>query len=144
MPAHDELFDAMRARIATSAYHVANGITLVELVPGRAVLRMELKPQHLNPQGIAHGGAIAGLLDSACGLCLRSLAAEGHVHRTVQLNINYLRSPSEGVLTATGTAVHTGRTTGLAEAEATDDQGRLVGRATATFVNLEPRRPPGE
>jgi uncharacterized protein (TIGR00369 family) len=129
----EELF----ARIGRSPYHVENGIELVEASPGRAVMRMRIAEAHMNPQGIVHGGAIAGLLDSVCGLSLRTQLEGGVQHRTVQLNVNFLRAAQAGVLTATGTAVHDGRRTSMSEAEVRDEAGKLVARATATFVKLD-------
>lgn len=131
-------FDAgdLIERIARSPYHVWTGIELAEVDEGRVVMRMDLRPEHLNPQGIVHGGVIAGLLDSVCGLCLRTILPPGLTHRTVQLNVNFLRAGVTGHLVATGRAVHRGRTTGYSEGEVHDAEGRLMARATGTFVNL--------
>lgn len=128
--------DDLRARFARSPYHRWSSISLGELERGRVVLRLELQPEHLNPQGIVHGGVIAGLLDSVCGMSLRSVLADDRTHRTVQLSISFLRASTTGTLIGTGTAVREGRTVGYAEGVVEDEEGRLVAKATATFVNL--------
>jgi acyl-CoA thioesterase len=38
---------------------------LAEVAPGRAVMCLDLGPQHLNSHGICHGGFIFALADSA-------------------------------------------------------------------------------
>lgn len=128
--------DALRARIAASPYHKANGITLDEVEPGRSLVRMEIAAEHLNPQGVVHGGVIAGLLDSAAGTCLRSLLAENAEQRTVQLQVTYLRAATAGILLGEATAVHSGRRMSYAEAEVRDEEGNILARGTATFLNL--------
>lgn len=128
--------DDLRERIARSPYHVHNGITLDECEEGRVVMRMQIAEHHRNPQGIVHGGAIAGLLDSVCGLSLRTLLPPEITHRTIQLTITYLRPGRSGLLEAVGTAVHSGSRMGYSEAEVRDEQGKLVARATGTFLRM--------
>lgn len=127
----------LRERIASSPFHVWSGITLDEMEPGRVVMSMTIAPEHLNPQGFAHGGVIAALLDSVCGMSLRTLLVEGEQHQTIQLNINFLRGARGGErLTGSGRALHSGRSTGYSEGEIRDAQDRLVARATGTFLKL--------
>ena len=48
------------------------GISLVECAPGRAVMRMEVKPLHLNGHQICHGGFIFTLADSTFAFACNS------------------------------------------------------------------------
>ena len=43
------------------------GFALVEIGPGRAVLRFTVAPHHLNSAGVCHGGIVFALADSALG-----------------------------------------------------------------------------
>ncbi len=126
----------VRDRISRSPYHQWAGTELVSFAPGVVTIRMPLKPHHLNPQGIVHGGVLAGILDTACGMSLRSLLPRDRSHRTVQISITYLKPGRSGTLSATGRAVHKGRSLGYSEAEVRDDAGRLLARAAATFMTL--------
>lgn len=128
--------DALRTRIEGSPYHAWSGITLDSIEPGHVVLRMTLAEHHLNPQGVVHGGVVAGLLDSACGMSLRTLLPAGVQHQTIQLNVNYIYATASGELVGRGRAIHSGRRTGVSEAEVVDSSGRLVARGTATFLKL--------
>lgn len=123
-----------RARIEGSPYHVWSGITVEEVDRGRVLVALDIQPHHLNPQGTVHGGVIAGLLDSACGMSLRTLLAQGANHQTFQLAVTYLRPGRAGRLVAEGNAVHSGRRTGYSEASVRDEKGALLARASATFV----------
>lgn len=126
----------IRERIASSPYHHWAGMRLDVIEPGRVEVILELAGHHLNPMGIVHGGVLAGLLDSCCGLALRTALPDGLDHRTVQLQIMYLRAARTGTVRGVGRAVHSGRRVGYAEAEAVGDDGTLLAKATATFVNL--------
>jgi acyl-CoA thioesterase len=48
------------------------GITLEECAPGRATMRMEVKPLHLNGHQICHGGFIFTLADSTFAFACNS------------------------------------------------------------------------
>ncbi|HEX6957487.1 MAG TPA: hydroxyphenylacetyl-CoA thioesterase PaaI [Ferrovibrio sp.] len=48
------------------------GIELVEMGPGRAVLRMTVQPDMVNSHGTCHGGIIFTLADSAFGYACNS------------------------------------------------------------------------
>lgn len=129
-------YEELRARIARSPYHTWAGATLEEVEEGRVVMRVDLEHHHLNPQGIVHGGVIAGLLDSVCGLSLRTILPADVSHRTVQLSITYLKAARTGVIRGIGTAVHESRRVGFAEGEVRDTDDNLLARASATFFNL--------
>lgn len=76
------------------------GISLVECAPGRAVMRMEVKPPHLNGHQICHGGFIFTLCDSTF-----AFACNSHNKNTVAsgCSIEYLKPVHLGdVLTSEG------------------------------------------
>lgn len=128
--------DELRERILRSGYHRAHGAELTEVEPGRVVMRVTLGEDHLNPQGIVHGGVIAGLIDSVSGISLRTVRGRDVGHVTVQMQVNYLRPAKPGHLYGTGRVLHDGGRMGVAEAEVHDVDGALVARGTATFLNV--------
>ncbi|MGJ4997476.1 hydroxyphenylacetyl-CoA thioesterase PaaI [Bradyrhizobium sp. HKCCYLS3077] len=74
------------------------GMQIVEIGPGRATLRMTIQPHMVNGHGIAHGGFIFTLADSAF-----AFACNSHNDRTVaaQGSISFIRPGKLGdVLTA--------------------------------------------
>lgn len=131
-----ELEAAIRARISNAAFWSWMGFELVSLGDGSSEIRLDLRPHHLNPGGIPHGGVIASLLDVAIGMALRTKLGTDASHVTVNLSINYVRAVRDGAIVARGCAVHSGERTGLGEAALYTESGELLARATATFLNV--------
>jgi uncharacterized protein (TIGR00369 family) len=65
------------------------------------------------------------------------MVPRGRRHVTVQLDVHYLAPGRPGRITAVGTTVRVGATIGYAEADVTDERGRLLARATATVAVTE-------
>jgi len=124
----------LRERIARSAFHSWVGMELVAAEPGRVEIGLDAAEHHLNLQGTLHGGMIATLADTATGLAVRSMVPAGSRHVTVQLDVHYLSPGRAGHVTAVGTTVRVGATIAYAEADVTDERGRLLARATATVA----------
>lgn len=114
------------------------GFHPVEIEAGRAVIEVETGDDHLNPNGRAHGGLIATIADSAMGLAHISTLNEGEQSATVELKVNYLRAAGPSRLRATGTVVKNGRTLAYVECDVLDGEGRLIARASGTFIRLTP------
>ena len=62
--------------------------------------------------------------------------AGGETFTTLELKINFLKPVWTGKLVAVGRVVKGGRTVGLVECDVTDEQGRLVARASSTCLTL--------
>lgn len=112
------------------------GFELVDVEDGRAVFETEAGPEHHNPADRVHGGFLAGLADSAMGFAYGSTLDEGEACTNVDVSIRFLRPVWQGRLRAEGRVVKRGRTAGLAEADITDETGRLIARATSTFLTM--------
>jgi uncharacterized protein (TIGR00369 family) len=126
----------LKERVRRSPFHQWAGLELISIGNGRAELTMELRPQHFNPQGIVHGGIITALADTAIGLALRSQLRPGLTHRTAQLNVHFLVKGEGSRLVGRGRSVHLGQRMGYGESEVLDGQGRLLARASGTFIVL--------
>lgn len=84
--------------------------------------------------GNIHGGAFAGLMDSALAVAVNQQLDPGEGASTVELKINYLRSASEGTLWGEGKVIKKGRQIVVAQGEIKDDNGQMVAFGTATFM----------
>ncbi len=131
--------DALRRRVDRSAFHRWAGLELERVAPGEVDVALDLQPHHLNLVGLAHGGMIATLADTAMGIALRTVLPEGRTHVTGQLNVHFLAPATGGRVVAHGRAVRAGRRMGYAEADVVDDRDRLLARASATFIVMEER-----
>jgi uncharacterized protein (TIGR00369 family) len=118
------------------------GFRLKEIEPGRAVFEMAVDQRHHNPMGTLHGGVYCDLADAAMGYAYAATLAEGESFTTVELKINFLRAVRQGKLTAEARVVKAGSALGYVECDVSDQDGRLVARASSTCLKLQQDRPP--
>jgi uncharacterized protein (TIGR00369 family) len=112
------------------------GLQLTHAEPGRVRMEVTVEARHANPMGTMHGGVPCTLADSAMGIAYAATLGEGESFTTLELKINFLRPVFAGRLFAEGVVVQRGRTIGLTECAVTDEQGRLVARASSTCMTL--------
>jgi acyl-CoA thioesterase len=73
------------------------GVELIEVSPGRARVRMEIKEKHMNSHRTVHGGAIFTLADTAFALASNS---HGIPAAAINAHISYLTAARSGILYA--------------------------------------------
>ena len=112
------------------------GIEVESVEPGVAVLSMKMRDDLKRNGGIAHGGAIATLIDSAMAFAIIPILAENERSITVDLTIHYLRPFSEASARATARVVRAGRRVITVSAELVDSQEKLVATAISTYLRL--------
>jgi uncharacterized protein (TIGR00369 family) len=137
-----ELLESMRARIAASGFHSWAGIEVVSATPGEVTVATTVSEQHINLQGLVHGGMLAILADTACGLSIRSAMEPGRLHITTDLDIHFLSPARPGTLFGRGKAIKVGRSLAFAEASVEDADGKLLARAQSRF-SVSGREPEG-
>ena len=128
-----DLLEDLRARLASSGFHSWAGIEVVEASPGAVTVSVSVDERHVNLQGFVHGGMMAILADTACGLSVRSTIEPGRLHVTTDLDVHFLAPAPAGLLYGRGTAVKVGRSLAFAEASIEDAEGTLLARAQARF-----------
>lgn len=133
MAEDEDLLGSLRSRLETSPFHAWAGMEVVEATPGAVTVAMPLEERHANLQGFIHGGMLAILADTSCGLSIRSAMAPGRLHVTADLDIHFLAPATPGVILGRGTAVTVGRSLAFAEASIEDAEGRLLARAQSRF-----------
>jgi uncharacterized protein (TIGR00369 family) len=91
--------------------------------------------------GIAHGGLVATLLDSALGCAVNTLSPPGRVFTTLELNVNFVRPITDdvGPLRCEARALHVGKRVGTAEGRVVDSRGKLYAHGTTTMIAIEPQ-----
>jgi fumarylpyruvate hydrolase len=116
------------------------GIHVDRMEGGEALLYVDLGPQHTNNRGVAHGGVVSSLLDSAMGAAVISAIPKEWWCATTGLTIQFLAGPREGRVTASGSVVKRGRSVAFVRGEAHDAAGTLVAIAQGTW-HLWPHKP---
>ncbi|MBX3281614.1 MAG: PaaI family thioesterase [Acidobacteria bacterium] len=112
------------------------GIKVVEAVPERVVLEMEVTPKVHQYTGVMNGGVSVLLAESAAsigvvvGADLEKVTPVG-----IEINANHLRAVSKGLVTAVAAPIHTGKTLSVWKIEITDQRGKLVCTSRITLLN---------
>ncbi len=107
--------------------------------PGRTRWEMTADDRFANPAGILQGGFLAAFCDSAMGASAVTYARARSAGRlsvaNAEMKTSFLAPVGIGtVLTCEATVVSGGSRVVFVEASVTDPSGRLVGRASSTYV----------
>ena len=115
------------------------GVSFVEVEEGRAVFEGVPGLHVYNPLGVVHGGYMATLLDSACGVSVQSRLGPAQSHTTLELKVAFHKAvtANTGLVRAEGQVVSMGRWAGFAEAKLTGADGRLYASATSSLLIID-------
>jgi acyl-CoA thioesterase len=112
------------------------GIEVESVEPGLATLSMKMRDDLKRNGGIAHGGAVATLIDSAMAFAIMPLLGENEHSMTVDLTIHYLRPVSDGSARATARVVRAGKRVITVSAELFDGNEKLAATAISTYLRV--------
>jgi uncharacterized protein (TIGR00369 family) len=115
------------------------GLQLLERSGGRAVVRLDPQPEHLNSWNGVHGGVLLTMLDAALTSAARSLDRDCIGCTTVEIKANFLAAAS-GPVVAQGRAQRAGRSLIFSEGEVQDLGGTLLAKASGTFKLIYPNK----
>jgi acyl-CoA thioesterase len=105
---------------------------LLELSPGYARVAMKLTPEYNNFNGMIFGGIVMSVADQAFAYATNSLVSPSIA---TQFNIHLIAGASVGdELTAECRVVKSGRRIGISEMTVTNQDGKLIAKATGTTV----------
>ena len=108
--------------------------------PGRSVWQVVADERFANPVGIVQGGFVAAFADSAMGAASVTFAKGRKVFSAnAEMKVSFLKPARVGAtLTCTAYTISGGSRAAFVEAEVVDDEGRLVAKASSTYL-LTPR-----
>jgi acyl-CoA thioesterase len=112
------------------------GIELVKAEPGKAVLKMQVRPDMLNGVGWLQGGILVALADEAMALALYPVLSPGEGIATISESTSFVKGTRDGVIIAEGTVLKKGRRVAFCEGEVRMESGDkiLLSRTTAAFA----------
>ena len=110
-------------------YAMASGIELLEVEPGRARTKMEIRDMHLNAGNIVQGGAIFTLADFAFAAAVN---AYGNFAVSVETSIRYFKGVGGGTLFAEARVVNGHAKLATFEVRVTNEKEELIALFTAT------------
>lgn len=110
--------------------------------PGRTTWRMKADERFANPVGLIQGGFVAAFADSSMGAASVTYAASQDrkvFSANAEMKISFLKPVKVGAdLTCTAYVISGGSRAAFVEADVTDEDGRLVAKASSTYL-LTPR-----
>lgn len=105
---------------------------LLELSPGYAKVTIKLTPEHENFNGFVFGGIVMAVADQAFAYAVNSMSRPNIAS---QFNIHFIAAAKAGdELIAEGRVVKSGRRVSIAEMTVTNQEGKLIARATGTTI----------
>lgn len=125
-PINPTHLEHLMALINDSPYFSLLGIQLKELGVGYCKAEVSVEHKHLNAFGGIHGGAYASMVDCAAYWALYCNLPEDMGYITLDLVVDNLRAIDSGLVTIEGSVIKQGGSICLTEAEARDEQGRLL------------------
>jgi uncharacterized protein (TIGR00369 family) len=113
------------------------GITLGTLTRGEATLHLDLRDEMRRNNGIAHGGVVASLADTAAAFATLTLfETDQTTSTTIDLTIHYLRPLLRGQITAHARVLRAGRRIIVISVDIFDEAKVIVATALTSFIKL--------
>ena len=123
-------------QITEGTYAQLNGIKLTRMEEGYAEGEIQIDKQHLNSNGVMHGGVASALADTvAIWGCIYLYKTKKIA--TVNLNVSFLRPVKWGTITSKCRALSHGKSVSQWKAELVDDSGNVFADATITYSILK-------
>ncbi len=115
------------------------GIEVTEISPDRAVGRIIIGPEHLQPYGLIHGGVHCTLAETLASLGAAFWAVEQGMAGAVGLSnkTDFIKGITEGVIVGEATPIHRGRTHQIWQIFNTrEEDGKLLAQSQVRLQNV--------
>lgn len=113
-------------------------IEFTECTEDKVVATMPVKASTHQPLGFLHGGASLALAETVgTAGSLFNIDTEKYLAFGMNVSGNHVASIREGMVTATATVVHRGRTSHVWDVEIKDQTGKLISVARVTNAIVE-------
>jgi acyl-CoA thioesterase len=123
----------LRSKEATEPIAEFLKMRLVELTPGYAKVAMKITPEYMNFNDMVFGGIVMAVTDQAFAYATNSLVSPSIA---TQFNIHLISGAATGdELTAECRVVKSGRRIGVSEMTVTNQDGKLIAKATGTTIH---------
>lgn len=114
------------------------GLRILAATRDRVVGELEVRPSHLQPHGIVHGGVYASVIESLASIGA-GLDAIGHAKTVVGLenHTSFVRAARGGVLRGTALPLTRGRRSQAWEVTLVDGSGALIATGRVRLLVIE-------
>ncbi len=120
-------------------YDAQSGVRFVRATREEVIAELAIGPQHLQPQGLVHGGVYSALVETLCsvGASLHA-GSDGKVAVGLENATSFLRPVRSGTIRGRAVPLVTGRRTHVWEARIHDDAGKLVATGRVRLLSVDP------
>jgi uncharacterized protein (TIGR00369 family) len=125
-----------RAVFASVPYAKFLGLELGEVHNGEVTIKLNVRAELKQNQGVVHGGAVASLIDTASAFAVLTRIETSERVTTTDLTIHYLRPITAGRMTARARVLRGGRRLFVLSIDVTNDSGVLVATAVTTYIKI--------
>jgi uncharacterized protein (TIGR00369 family) len=129
-----EMLEAGRRVLSAQPFSGLLGAELLGFEPGRAELRLPLRPELRQQFGVAHGGVLSYMVDNA--LTFAGGSVLGPTVLTAEYKVSYVVPALGDALVARGSVIHQGRRQTVCRCDVfdvTEDQESLCATALGTI-----------
>ena len=137
----EEMLARVRASFDRQAMMTTLGVEVIAVEPGRVEMSLRHDDRFTQQHGFLHAGAVASVLDTACGYAAYSVMPPESAVLTATYTVNLLAPAAGERFTITGEVVRAGRTLVVCRGEAFadgDPRPFAVMQATMTAVYNRP------
>lgn len=116
----------------------ALGIEVTKLEKGLVVATMPVDERTHQPWGLLHGGASVALAETVASVGAYELCDQtSEAVVGLEINANHVRGKRDGIVTATGSVLHHGKTTMVWEIKITDEEDKLICISRCTMAVIK-------
>jgi uncharacterized protein (TIGR00369 family) len=126
--------EEISSKVNKSPFYKTISMAVLEVNKDGSLLRIKSDIKHHNFWGIMHGGVIASLVDSSCGLSIAPYLKEGEKTATISLHVDYIATIIDGDLFGRGRMIHRSRRLARTEAVITNENEKLIAKGYASFM----------
>lgn len=113
---------------------------MIKVERGLVVATMPVDERTHQPWGLLHGGASVALAETVASVGAFELVDKSsEVVVGLEINANHVRGKKDGIVTATGTVLHQGKTTMVWDIKITDEEERLICVSRCTMAVIKRR-----
>ena len=129
------LTDLAKERLANdNGFVKCNGYSVIKVEEHYCEMEAVISDSSKNPFGIAHGGFIFGLADTAAGVAAMT---DERMAVTVNSSIDYLKPGKSDKLIAKASVVKAGKAISVVDVLIYDSSLELISKATVTYFYID-------
>ncbi len=132
----DEKIEGLVKMFEDVPYHNFMGLKYSQLGEGYGELKLPIRKELLNSNGMLHGGMYYTLCDLGASTALEATLSEGSYYVTNDINVSVISSVNQGTVTVKSEVLKSGKRLAFVESRVYNENDELlaVGRITKTLL----------